>query len=148
MRGWNPVKTPHACVDRMYFSPSDNGDDFISNPLDFQSPSNDFRTLFCQLQSILHLDKIRGMQEVNVQGMTFDPLAAIHQPAELLHAVAYGHIQSLFHGLNGAHLICDGTNSADPGRDVRCLRIGTAPQEGLKEAGGFEDLQLHIVNDL
>src|SRR5215475_12168462 len=45
-----------------------------------------------------------------------------------------------------AHLLSDGADTAEQGRDVRRLQAGTAAKESLEKSRRFEDIQFHVGN--
>ena len=71
---------------------------------------------------ILIAEKIGRVQHVDVQGVTFDPLAAVEETAQQADCGIDADSQRPLDGVHGAHLVGDGADAADARRDVRQLR--------------------------
>ena len=73
--------------------------------------------------------EVGRVKHVDVQAVAFDPLAAIQQAAEVAQRSYDLDAEGILQGVDRAHLVGDGTDSADPRGDVRRLRVLAAAQE-------------------
>ncbi len=98
------------------------------------------------LYHVLEAEEIRCMQHVDVERVALNPLAAVEeapqQPGGRIHCDAHRPLQRV----DRAHLVSDGADAADAGRDVGNLREVPAAQEGLEHPRRLEDRQLDILN--
>ena len=86
------------------------------------------------------------MQQVDVQRMALDPLAAVQQVAKVADRRVERGAAGRLDRLARAHLVGDRADAADAGRDVGRFGVGAAAQEALEESRWFEDAQSHIVD--
>src|ERR1022692_554098 len=99
-----------------------------------------------------HLDgigiakEIRRVQHEDVERMAFDPFSAVKQAAQHPHCRINLDAQRAFHGMHRAHLISDGTDSANARRDIRYFREVPAPEERFKQSWRLEDFEFHIAH--
>ena len=97
-----------------------------------------------QLQGAAHAQEVGGVQEVDVEDVALDPLAAVEEAAEGPERGVDLDAAGLLDGLAGAHLVGDGADPADPRGDVGRLGEGPAAQEGLEEARRLVDAQADV----
>ncbi len=114
----------------------------------FQSESaGDFGGEFAgEFHSAGDSKKIRGLQQMHMQGVAFDPFAAVEEPAELADFRSDGDAQDFFEGVDCGHLIGDRADSADTGGDVGNFFEGTSAQKAFKETRWFVDCELDIFD--
>ena len=79
-----------------------------------------------------------------MQGVAFDPLAAVQQPPDQPDRLGNRDAAGIFDRPARTHLVGHRTDPADPRRDVRRLGPPPAAQERLVEPGRFVDAQLHL----
>ena len=122
--------------------------------------SHDPVSRFFQAQALLHdrlmvtrhgdgigiAEEIRRMQHVYVKRMTFNPFSAVEKPSQLPHGRIDRDTEGALDGVYRAHLIRDGTDSADAGDNVGKFREVPAAEKGLEETGRFVDVQLYVLN--
>src|ERR1039457_1488134 len=88
----------------------------------------------------------RSMQEVHVQGVALDPLAAVQEAAQLLHLGADGGPKSVLDGGARRHLVGNRADAADAGRNVRDLLVVPPGQEGLEKPWRLENVERHLCH--
>ena len=97
-----------------------------------------------------HLDRagvaeeVRRVQQVDVQRVALDPLAAVEQPAQQPDLLRNRYAAGVLDRQARAHLVGDRADPADAGGDVRRLGPGPAAQERLEEPRRLEDAQLDV----
>src|ERR1700751_4510568 len=92
--------------------------------------------------------KIRRMKHENVQGVTLNPLSAVKQAPQGAHPGVNFDAERLFQCMYCAHLICNGTDSADPGDYIGNLVEVSSSQKGLEEPRRLVYFQLYICDAL
>src|SRR5262249_8946637 len=97
-----------------------------------------------QLDGTLVAEKVGGVEEIDVEGVTLDPLPAVEEAAQGAELTADLDTAGGFDRVDGAHLVGNGADAADAGGDVRRLGVLTTAQEGFEESGRFEDAQFHV----
>ncbi len=103
---------------------------------------------FGKLDGILRAKEIRRVQEIHMKRMTFDPLTAIEETTEVPDPPVNGHTQQSLHGLNGAHLIGHGADSADASSDVGHFEILPSAQKSFKQPWRLVDVQKNFLDRL
>ena len=86
-------------------------------------------------------EEVRRVQQVDVQGVALDPLAAVDEPAQRSDRHRDLHSAGVLDGRARAHLVGDRADPADPCRDVRWLGVAPAAQQRLEEPRRFVDVQ-------
>ena len=86
------------------------------------------------------------MEHVDVERVALDPLAAVEEPAQQADRLGYLDAAEVLHRVDGAHLVRDGADAADAGRDVGRLEERAAAQERLEEPRRLEDPQLDVLD--
>jgi hypothetical protein len=84
-------------------------------------------SFFGHLKAVLVAQKIRGVQQKDVQRMGLDPFAAVDQAAQVAEGTGHLDAQGLLHGMHRAHLVGHRADAADAGGDVRGLGEVAAP---------------------
>ena len=81
-----------------------------------------------------------------MQGVALDPLAAVEEPAQAAKRLVRRRSRARLEGMDGAHLVGDGADAADPRGDIGDLGELAAAQQGLEETRRLEDVQLDVVD--
>ena len=79
----------------------------------FKPRSSDVGMIPCHLDGVGITQEIRGVQQVHVQGVAFDPLPAIDEPPERAQLPVHLQSERVLDRMDGAHLIRDRTDAAD-----------------------------------
>ncbi len=124
--------------------PADGLHDLVAHLLELQASFKDLPLPAGKVDGSVVTEEVRGVQQIDVQGVAFDPLPAVEQPAQRPDALVYGHAAGVFDRRAGAHLVGHRTDPADPGGDVGRFGEGPAAQESLEEARRLVDLELHV----
>src|SRR3989339_610007 len=101
---------------------------------------------FCHLYCIWVAEKIRRMQHIHVEYMTFDPLTAVNKPAQGTKLAINFYFKCVFHCMYCTHLIGDRADTADAGCYIGGFVEITSTQECLKETRRFEYLEFDIYH--
>jgi hypothetical protein len=86
------------------------------------------------------------MQHVNMERVTLDPLATVDEPTQSPELAVNLYAERVFDRVYGAHLIGDGTDSADASDNVGDFGEVPAAEKGFEKARRLVDLQLYILN--
>src|SRR5215469_3144318 len=86
-------------------------------------------------------EKVRRVQEVDVQRVAFDPFPAVEQPPKRRYRRGYARLAGVLDRLTGAHLVGDRADAADPRGDVGRLGVLAAAQQCFEEPGRFVEVQ-------
>ncbi|MCR6630645.1 MAG: hypothetical protein NVV74_11675 [Magnetospirillum sp.] len=141
------METTDAQVDRMDGAAAAHRlDDVVAQLLQPQRLFHQRPVHLGQFQRIGEAEEIGGVQHVDVQGVAFQPLAAIDQPAQVADGLGHGDAQDGLHGLGRPHHVGDGADAADAGGDVGHLGIVAALEEGLEETRRLEDAEMQLLH--
>ena len=91
-------------------------------------------------------EKVRRMQQVDVQGVTVNPFPAVQHPPQLHQWGIHRHTACVLDRVAGTDLIRDRADAADPRGDVGRLGVGASPQERFEEPRRLVDVQLDAVH--
>ncbi len=117
-------------------------DDRVARLLDAQ-PALHVRTLGAgEFDGAVDAEEVRGVQQVDVQDLALDPLAAVQQPPQRGDLPGHRDAAGVLEGPAGAHLVRDRADAAHPGGDVGRLGVRAAAQERLEEPRRLVDAQL------
>ena len=94
---------------------------------------------------VLVAEEIGGVEAEDMQGVGFDPLAAIEEPAQGADLRMDGQAPGPLYGVGGGHLVSDGADAADAGGDIDGFGGHTPAQEGLEKARRLIDLKLDVL---
>src|SRR5262249_14211206 len=78
---WSPIEAAHRHVDGVDGAASQDLQQMVANLLEPQSFLDDVAVLGGQANAALEAKEIRRVEEINVQGVALDPLAAVEQTA-------------------------------------------------------------------
>ena len=96
-----------------------------------------------ELDGVVEPEKVRRVQEVDVQRVALDPLAAIQEPTQVRDLLRHGDTARVLDGLARRHLVGDRADAADPGGDIGRLLVAAPAEERLEEPWRLEDLELN-----
>ena len=140
--GREPVEAAHAHVHRVDRTTSDRFHDGVACLLQAQPLLDDVGVLLRHLDGTGVAEEVGRMQQVDVQGVALDPLAAVEQSAERSDLLGHRDSAGVLQGQAGTHLVGDRTDAADARRDVRRLREGAPAEKSLEEPRRLVDAQL------
>ena len=135
-----PMQAPTGWTER----PPSRREDLVAGLLQAQPALHRGAVLFRQGHHALAAEEVGGGEHVDVQGMALDPFPAVVEPPQGPYRRIDRNLEKALEGVDGAHLIRDRTDSADPGGDVRGLAGVPAAQERLEEARRLEDLEAQV----
>ena len=144
LRRRHDVEAADLHVDGMDLPSPDAGHQVVPQLLQGQSALDDLRMGLGHLQRVVVAQKIRGVQQIDVQRVAFDPLPAVQQPAQIPQWSVHRDAGQPLHRMRGAHLIGHRTDAADTRRDIRGLGEVAAPQKGFEKSRRLKDLELDI----
>ena len=123
------VEPAEAYVDRMNRSATDHVENRV--PRLFQrKPTFDVGTRDTgKFDRVGRAQEIRGVQQVDMQCVTGDPLAAIQKSSQIENRLGEVRTACLLDRVAGADLVSDRADSANPGRDVGRLAEIAAPDK-------------------
>ena len=133
-------------VDRMYGPAADGLHDRVAGPPERQTTLDEITVVTRQLDSSRIAEEIRRVQQVDVQRVAGDPLAAVQQPAQVGDRPVDGHPARGLDGQERARLVRDRADAADPGRDVRRLPVRAPAKERLEEPRRLVDVEANLVH--
>ncbi len=123
---------------------AEQAQDLVAGLLQAQPALDRGAVLFRQGHHALAAEEVGGGEHVDVQGVALDPFPAVVEPPQGPYRRIDRNLKEALEGVDGAHLIRDRADSADPGGDVRGLVGVTAAQERLEEARRLEDLEAQV----
>ncbi len=133
-----------ADADRMDGPPAEDRHDAIAGLLEGQTPLDGRPVENGELDGIGAPEEVGRVQQVEVQGVTLDPLAAVEQAPERSHRGLDLDPGEMLERVDGGHLVGDGTDPADARDDVEHLVRGPADDELLEVPRRLEDRQLRL----
>ena len=142
-----PVEAPDADVDGVDRPPADRGHEQVAGALDLQAAFEGGAIELGERDGVLASEEVRRVQEVDVQGVALDPLAAVEEPAQAPDAFVDLDTERVLHGRARAHLVGDRADAADPGGDVGGLVVAPADEQCLEEPRWLEDLEGDVGDD-
>ena len=134
------VEAAHPNVDWVDRAPSDGLHEQVADALELQAPFHRRPVERGELHGVLATEEVRCMEQVDVQGMALDPLAAVQQPAQGHDGRVDGHAASVLDRRAGAHLVSDRADAADARGDLRRLAVASPPSSASKNLGGSKML--------
>ena len=140
------VKPPDADIDGVHGSAPDCGHYKVAGLFQPQASLQCRPVERSQLYGVLTAEKVRGMQEVHVQGVALDPLATVQETTQLLHLGADSGPESVLDGGARRHLVGNRANAADAGRNVGDLLVAPPGQEGLEKPWRLENVERHFCH--
>src|SRR5215469_15353765 len=133
------IEAPDAGVDGVDRAPADCLENGIAGLLQPQPALDDGAVVSGQRDHIRIAEKVRRVQQINVQGVAGDPLAAVEQPTQRSDRLVYVNSADGLDRLPGAGLVGDRAYAADPSGDVGDLGVLPAAQERLEESWRLVD---------
>ncbi len=97
-----------------------------------------------QLDGVRHSEEVRGVQEVEMQGVALDPLPAVEQPAKGADGRFDRDPGQVFEGVDGGHLVGHRADPADARDDVEHLVRRPSDDQLLEVARCLEDGQVRL----
>src|SRR6266566_6703347 len=76
--------------------------------------------------------------------MALDPFATVDEPPQRTELPVNVYAKGIFHCMHSAHLVGDGANAADTGRDIGSFSIHATAQKCFEEARRLDDLKLYV----
>src|SRR5579883_1950414 len=95
----------------------------IAELLQLQALLHEIWMIFSHLDGPRISKKIRSMKHEDVKCVAFDPLAAIDQAPKFADWLHDSYAERVLHRMHSAHLVGDGTDSADSSSDVGRLQV-------------------------
>ncbi|WVT80702.1 hypothetical protein VTA80_01860 [Pengzhenrongella phosphoraccumulans] len=138
----HPVEAAELDVDRVHRAAPDQGHQLVADLLQPQATFDGVREVLRHLDRAGVPEEVGGVQQVDVQRVALDPLAAVQQPPHGPDRVGHADTARVLEREARAELVGDRADPADAGGDVRRLGPRPTPQERLVEAGRLEDPQL------
>jgi hypothetical protein len=132
------VEAADAHVDRVDGAAADRGEDLIAG-LQRQAPLDHGAVVLGHVDGAGVAEEVRRVQQVDVQGVAGDPLAAVQQAAQVRKRAVDRDPAGVFDRLAGAHLVGDGADAADACGQIGWLGVAAAAQQRLEEAGWLVD---------
>ena len=129
------VEAAQADVDRVDGASSDQRDELVAGLLELEPPLHQLAVSVGHLDGALVAEEVRCVQEVDVQRVALDPLAAVDEAAQVGERPVDGHPAERLDGVARAHLVRDGADAADASRDVGRLRVGAAAAGRPRRSG-------------
>src|ERR1039458_7988670 len=117
----------------MNFPAAHQGHDPVAGLFQTQAPLHDRLMVTRHGDGVGIAEEIRRVQHVHVKCMALNPFSAVEQPSQQPYGWVDSDTESTLDGVYGAHLIRDGTDSADAGHNVRDFREVSAPEKSLEE---------------
>ena len=139
-----PATHPHAHrVDR---SPAQRLDDLVADLLGPQGGFHDRPMVGHHGDAALIAQEVGQVEQVDVERVALDPLAAVEQPAERARHRIDAHPEQVLERVDRAHLVGHRTDAADARHHVDDLVGRAANDERLEVARGLEDPQARLHN--
>src|ERR1019366_6293863 len=140
------VEASDAHVDGMNGPPAEHVEDVVAHLLQLEATFDDVAVIPRQVDRALVAEEVRRVEQVDVERVSLDPLAAVEKAPERTHLSVDADAGRVLDRLARAHLVRDRADAADARGDVGNLGVRAPSQEGLEEARGLEDAQLDITN--
>ncbi len=141
-----PVEAADADVDRVHLAAADDRHQPVAELLQPQRLLDHVGRDRGELDRRVVAEEVRRVQEVDVQRVALDPLAAVEEPAQRLDPRRHLDAADLLHRQARAHLVGDRADAADPGGHVGRLGERAPAQQALEEARRLVDPQLHVLD--
>ena len=100
-----------------------------------------------QLERARVAEEVGQVEQVDVQGVALDPLAAVEQAAERPDGGVDLDAEAVLEGVDRGHLVGDRADAADAGDDVDDLVGRPADDQALEVARRLEDLEVRLLDD-
>ena len=97
-----------------------------------------------ELDGVRHAEEVGSVQQVDVEGVALDPLAAVEQAAKHAHRGVDGDPGQVLERVDARHLVRDRADPADARDDVEDLVRRPPDDELLEVARRLEDRELRL----
>ena len=134
-----PVQAADAEADRVDRPAADDRQDVVADPLEPQALLDDRAIDLRELDGRGQPQEVRRMQQVDVERVALDPLAAVQEPAERADRRVDDHAEGRLERVDGRELVRDRADAADPGDDVDDLVGRPADHQPLEVPRRLED---------
>ncbi len=136
-----PVEAADPDVDGVDGPAAEQGEKLVAGLLDGQPAFHDGPVVAGHLHHAVVAEEVRRVQQVDVQRVAFDPLAAVQQPSQVGQGSVHGDPAGVLDRSARRHLVGHRADPADPGGDVGRLGVSAPAQQRLEEPGRLVDLQ-------
>jgi len=119
----------------------DGLDDHVAHALEVETTLHRAGVALGQLDRVGAAEEVRGVQQVHVQRVALDPLAAVEKTPERADPFAHVDAAGVLHRQTSRHLIGDRTDATDSRGDVGRLAEVTTPEQRFEVARRFKDLE-------
>ena len=134
---WQAVEAADAKVDGVDGPAADELDELVADFLEIEAPLNDRPVVGRQLDGAVVAEEIGRMEQVDVQRVALDPLAAVDEATEVSERAVHGDPAERLDGVGGAHLVGDGADATDSSGDVQGFGERARPRNiASKKRGG------------
>ncbi len=116
-------------------------DQLVADPLDREALLDDLAVVGGHGERGRVAEEVRGMEQVHVERVALDPLAAVQEPPEGADRRVDRDPVQVLEGVDRRHLVRDRADAADAGDDVDDLVAGAPDDQPLEVARRLEDLQ-------
>ena len=130
--------------DRVDRPPADERDEVVAGLLEPERPLDEHAVVAGQLDRARVAQEVRGVEEVDVERVALDPLAAVEQAAQGADGRVELDAGGVLEGVDGAHLVGDRADAADAGDDVEDLVRRPAADQPLEVARRLEDAEVRL----
>ncbi len=128
-------------ADRVYRAAAEGADDLVAEPLEPQATAHLVRVVPGHRRGALVAEEVGGGQQVDVQAVALQPLAAVHHPAHRLHPGAGRDAEDRLDRRHRTHLVGHRADAADAGHAVDHVLGAAALEQLLEQPGRLEDAQ-------
>src|SRR5437773_1466212 len=136
---------PHG--DRMDRPPADEAHDLVADLLEGESGNDRVTVVGRELEGTREAEEVGQMEQVDMEGVALDPLAAVQEPTKGTNLRVDSDGQRTLERVDGGHLVGNRADPADPGDDVDHLVRRASDDESLEVTRGLEDLESRRFDD-
>jgi hypothetical protein len=140
------VEAAHPAVDRMDRPAADQLHDRVAGLLQRQPSFDQVAAVFREGERTGVAEEVGGVQQLDVQCVTLDPLSAVEQPTEIGDRSGDLDPAGCLDGQARAHLVGHRADPADARGDVRRFGVLPPAQERLEEPRRLVDLLPHVLD--
>lgn len=107
------IESADGDVDRMDGATSEDFEDSVAGLFEFESTFDFVGEFFGKFDRAVAIEEIRGMEQVDVQHVAFDPFSAVDDSPQQSDLFGDLDIEDRLEGLDGGHLVSDRADTAD-----------------------------------